>query len=267
MTPEKQTKDPKAAQKQKVIIGIIVVVVLIALWQLIDTGGSSSVPTIAPTPVASAPGKPAVGSAMQAPSAGASMAAAPMAMPNAPAPASSEIRQEKISATSDLTKPQQQSQTEFISSLNKLQLLKLQREIDETKTAIATAELNRMTAEKSIADLITKQAIVAQPAVDQFSSNSSAASAPAPVPAAVAAAPAAVMDFPYTVMSVAYEGRRWTAVVSGIPAGATAPKLYTVSVGDILPLDGSTVVTIDKQGITVKKNTSSRMISLTSSSM
>jgi hypothetical protein len=263
MTPEKQTKDPKAAQKQKIIIGVIVVVVLIALWQLMDAGGSST-PTIEPTPVASAPGKPAPGNAMQAPSSGASMAAAPASMEMAVP----QIKQEKISALSDLSKLQQQSQTEFVSSLNKLQMLKLQREIDETKTAIATAELNRMTAEKNIADLITKQAIALPAAPDQFSSNAPTASAPAPAPiATAAAAPTAVIEFPYMVMSVAYEGRKWTAVVSGTPATATAAKLYTVSVGDILPPDGSTVVGIDKQGITVKKNTSTRIISLTSSTM
>jgi hypothetical protein len=74
------------------------------------------------------------------------------------------------------------------------------------------------------------------------------------------AAPAVVAEFPYTVMSVAYEGRKWAAVVS-----AGAGKIYTVNVGDTLSADGSTVIAIDKQGVTLQRHMTTRIISLTSS--
>ena len=266
MTPEKQTKDPNA-QKQKIIIGIIVVVVLIVLWQFMGLGGGGgSAPTPTPTPVASAPMK-VTGNAMQAPTA---PAANMMATPSAAAPAS-EIappKQEKVAMNAELSKLQQQTQTEYVSSLNKLQMLKLQREIDETKTAIATAELNRMTAEKNIADLITAK----QDITPEAAPANTGITTPAPPPIQ-SAAPAP--EFPYTVMSVSFEGRKWAAVLgapgtpsAGTPAAGTTPgttRLFTVGIGDTLPPDSSIVVTIDKQGVTVKKGMTTRFIPLSTS--
>jgi hypothetical protein len=272
MTPENQMKDQKAAQKQKIIIGVIVVVVLIVLWQFLNLGSGASAPA-AITPVASAPAPakaPTANAVSSSPGGNMSAPGGGMAAPvvsNVDA-SPQALRQERAATNAEISKLQQQSQTEYISSLNKLQILKLQREIDETKMAIATAELNRMTAEKNIADLITSKSdnlpeISGPPSGLQLPATP--AGAPPALPgvggppaAAAAAAAAAGAEVPYTVLSVSYEGRKWAAVLS-----ATGKK-YSVSIGDTLPPDGSTIVAIDKQGVTLKNKTKTRSIAISS---
>lgn len=254
MSPEKQTKN-LANQKQKLIIGAIVVIVLIVLWQFMGMGGGEST-TIEPTPAANNRVKPA-----GMPSAPAAHSTMPMAAatPSVPASATSDMKEPRsapLPINAEMTKLQQ-SQTEYIAALNKLQMLKLQKEIDEAKTAIATAELNRMTAEKNIADLITtKQDImpvqntVTPPATTEAGSTPTL-TPPAPV------VPVVVQEYPYTVLSVVY-AKKWTAVVSG------QGKLYNVAVGDVLPPDNSKVVAIDKQGVTIKKAGITRSLPISS---
>jgi hypothetical protein len=276
MTPENQTKDPAAAKKQKIIIVVIVAIVLLVLWQVLGIGGGES-STPAPSPVASAPAKPgAPGNAMQA-----SASAPAMAMPAPAAAPDNTLKQEKISVTSAVSTQQQQSQTEYVASLSKLQMLKLQREIDETKMAIATAELNRMTAEKNIADLITSKADVG---TEGSLNGPSSIPMPPTIIAPQSAAPAnpvsqgapngstggssnnsnnnnnsnIVAELPYTLLSVAYEGRKWAAVLS------SSGKMFNVNVGDTLPLDSSMVVAIDKQSVTLKLKNKTRTLNISS---
>jgi type IV pilus biogenesis protein PilP len=134
-------------------------------------------------------------------------------------------------------------------------MLKLQKEIDETKTAIAAAELNRMTAEKNIADMITSTQNIAPAAPAPAATNQAAP----PPPPQVIHGPPVKSEASYTLMSVSYEGGRWSAVV-GLEG-----KLFTVSVGDVLQPDDSVVMAINKKEIQLKRDTRTRTVAISSS--
>jgi pyruvate/2-oxoglutarate dehydrogenase complex dihydrolipoamide acyltransferase (E2) component len=220
-----------------------------------DDGGANQAFNTPPTQ-AQAPAAPGM------PGAPAPAAAGGANAPAAPASGMAQPKQATVSNSAELTKLQQ-TQNEYIAALNKLQMLKLQRDIDEAKTAIATAELNRMTAEKNIADLITGTHEAAPgnsmpPGMPPMTAEQEAAMAGKSIPApAPTPAPQQNAELQYTVLSVAY-GRKWTAVLSA------QGKLYNVGVGDTLPPDGSKVIEIDKQGVTIKKGTTTRVLSITS---
>jgi hypothetical protein len=264
MAPEKSLKDA-GNQKQKVMIAIVVIVVLIVIWQVMGmkSGGGATAPAITATPGGAAnngmktPGSP---SGMSAAGGGAmgqmgAQAAAPML-------STSELSQPRpmpVQTNTEILKLQQQTQADYIASINKLQMLKIQREIDETKTAIATAELNRMTAEKSIADLITSKEnmpgnIDMPPQINPTTVSTTTVVAPAPMPVM----PQQPQLIPYTVSSVSFEGRKWTAILTN------AGKTNTVVVGDVLE-DGSIVTGITRNSVTLKRDTKVRTLTISSS--
>jgi hypothetical protein len=212
MSPEKQTKDA-GSQKQKIMIVAIIVVVLFVAWQVLGLrGGGNNNAAITP----SSPSAPnAMGpKPMTAANGSSQMAPGISTPPPAPAPTPTAPQQVTLPAAStELGNSQSQAQTEYVNALNRLQLLKVKREIDETETAIATAELNRMTAEKSIADMILAKQQAAAAAQEV---------APVPPPSTVAptnAPPPPIMqprqpEVAYTLQSVSYEGSKWSAVIS-----------------------------------------------------
>ncbi len=79
-----------------------------------------------------------------------------------------------------------------------------------------------------------------QAAGDKGAKSASAAAPGAPVTAAA--------GNDYSVVSVVYTRGRWVAVLS-----ASSGKLYSVSVGDTLSDDGSTVSAISRAGVTLDK--------------
>ncbi|MES2218921.1 MAG: hypothetical protein V4501_10985 [Pseudomonadota bacterium] len=263
MSPEKPTKNA-AAQKQKIMIGIIVVVMLVVAWQLFGGGGGSAP---APTPTPTVANKPMTGSP------GPSMAGG-TGMPAPQVTAAPEMTQPKpaiIPVNAEILKLQQQTQADYLASVNKLQMLKMQREIDEAKTAIANAELSRMTAEKSIADLITSKEsggnsadmgpIGGMPSSPfgnppQATTTTTTTTNPSIVVQAVPQIPVV----PYNVLSVAYQGHKWSAVL-GLDG-----KTMTVNVGDLLE-DGSTVTSISRNKVTLKRDNKSRTLSVASNNI
>jgi type IV pilus biogenesis protein PilP len=60
----------------------------------------------------------------------------------------------------------------------------------------------------------------------------------------------------YVVISVSMQMNRWTAVLG------YQGKLYNVSVGDVLPMDGWSVQSISREGVILKKDNDTRKISL-----
>lgn len=119
---------------------------------------------------------------------------------------------------------QEQVQSKYISALNELQMLKIQKEIAETSQAIVAAKLATVAAEKSITDLLSET---------EISKN------PKPLPAPVLSSEAGS----YSVQSVSMEQDQWHALVK------FKDKLYNVSVGDMLPPDKSVVKSIDQKGV------------------
>jgi hypothetical protein len=262
MTPEKNLKDNK--QKQKIIIGVLVLVVLVIAWQVLKPSGDTGVGS--PTPAVSATGaKPMMGSP-NAPSSSSNNAMGANSPP--PAPTFEAPKQAPVLANAEALKLQQETQGKYLAALNELQMLKLQKEIAETKEGITAATLSTATTEKSITDLLTVQQAPSagqfgpsqpqlQPAapIPQPTSAPQIAPAPAPLPAPKPNSPA----LPYSLLSVSFEGSKWNAVIG------FQEKLYTVGVGDSLPPDDSIVEGINKDGVMLKKDKETRKIMMTPS--
>jgi type IV pilus biogenesis protein PilP len=246
------------------MIGVIILVLGVVAWQLFGgSGGGSSTPTPTPTPT----GK------MNASGAGPSMAGGGMGMQTPQAVPPPEMTQPKpaiVPVNTEILKMQQQTQADYLASVSKLQMLKIQKEIDETKTAIANAELSRMTAEKSIADLITSKEssggsdmgpIGGMPS-SPFGSPppaSTTTTTPQANPIVVQAVPQIPM-VKYNVLSVAYLGHKWTAVL-GLDG-----KTMTVNVGDTLD-DGSMVLSISRNKVLLKRDNKSRALPVAMSNL
>lgn len=239
MSPEKQMK--AGNQKQKIMLVATVLIIIFVAWQafkLMGGGGSDAAPaTPAPTTANKAavrPGGNGGGAANQA----AAVVSAPEAV-QAP-------KQVPVPSNPEILKIQQDTQAKYISAINELQMLKLQKDIAETKQAITSSILANATAEKSITDLLTVQQMptssYAGPALSPSNASSAGIEAlPKPVVAV-----ANLQETPYVVTSVAFRNDRWAAVVS------YQDKYYNVNVGDILTPDGSMVLAIDRNGVTLE---------------
>ena len=276
MSPEKPTKNTNA-QKQKIMIVAIVVIVGAMGWLMFGGGGSSSGDVSSPT----AGSNMAMNNGSKSLPNNSNMGGMnnTTANTNAPAPEMMTPKPAMLSINSEILKVQQQSQADYLQSVTKLQMLKIQREIDETKTAIAAAELSRMTAEKSIADLITSKEgsgggdmgpIGGQPSspygspppfVSQSNNSGGGNGNSNGATSAAVASPVSMLlpqepIIPYALLSVVYNGK-WRAVLSN------NGKKISVKVGDVLE-DGSTVSTITKNGLVLARDKKQRALAVPS---
>lgn len=272
--------------RQKVMIGAFVIVVLIIIWQikgLFGGGGEATAPPANITPAAKTTGAMSAATPQQAAirRPGGAPVSGIQSVPQGPAvntyqpqQMDQQLRQEPVSMSSQLMEVQKQTEQKYIEQLNQLQTLKIQREIAETNQAIAAARLATVTAEKNVTELLTKpsqpqqpQPIVPAGAYSNVLTNpvlngASVATAqmpPAQMPPTGEVIPPPPLEVSYTVISVSMELGKWNAVLG------YQGKLYSVSVGDKLPADGSSVVAISKNGVTLSKGGKHRKISLISS--
>lgn len=145
---------------------------------------------------------------------------APTPPPRPPVLSATEIAQQKA---------EQEAKNRYIAAINELQMLRISRDIEETNQAIATAKLATITAQQKMGALTT-------PVIEAPPTNQSAE-------------PASLFhESNYKVISVSQLRHKWHAVIS------YGNNLYEVSVGDILPFDGSRVVSINKTGVTLLLN-------------
>lgn len=153
---------------------------------------------------------------------------------------------------------QQATQAKYLEALNELQMLKVQKDIAETNKAIVTANLDTVTAQKSMVDLLQPAKPEATPATySQNLVNPTGANAGV-TPAATPGTPVQASDS-YTAISVSHLQGRWNAVMG------YQGKLMNVFIGDTLPADGSQVINIDKTGVTLKlKDGTTKKISMVS---
>lgn len=258
---EKPTKDA-AKQKQKVMMIAIGVILLIVGYQVVKMmgGGGDVTPATVPTPG----NKPAMtaGNTASASSGMATPGAAPAPVVQQPIE-QTQPKPAPVQGNVALLKLQQETQVKYIAALNELQMLKVQKDIAETKQAITSSTLATATAEKNITDLLTVQQAAPPTAFGNMSAPTAPQALPAPnaAPAPAPAAPVqaqkpATPDAPYTLLSVSFEGNRWTAVLS------FQDKMYNVSVGDSLPPDGSIVDSIGREGVSLKKEKETRKIAM-----
>jgi type IV pilus biogenesis protein PilP len=263
MAPEKKTKEGLAGMptKQKVMAGVVGVIMIVIIWQVFQMfgGGASAPPENTPQTAnmtAAQPGNMAAGAPGGAPG-----AAAPAAAPVQPAVKDSNV------PSSEFLEAQKETQAKYVSALNDLQMMRLEKEksdIDQSiaasKQAIATANLAKLKAETEMRDIITKP-VVNMPAsgyAGQLEGGAQAGSIPGAPPTQISQA--VVAEPQYVVISVSMQFNKWTAVLG------SQGKLFNVSVGDVLPDDGSMVMQISKNGVVLKtKNGGRKKVSLVSS--
>jgi hypothetical protein len=264
-TDQMKNKLENMPTKQKIMMVITLIVVLIVIWQVVGLFGSPSTPptTINPAPVASNMSANAPGAQTMKPMAqNMTPNQAPMGTLQQPPQV---VVPKEVPISKDQTQEEQDKvEKKYLKQLNDLEQLKLERQIEETNQAIATAKLATVTAEKSTADLLTKPAVTvpegayANQLVSPTRSGAAIAEGPPveQVPPPPSVEPA-IPDVAYTVISVSMQLNKWTAVI-----GAQG-KLYSVSVGDTLPPDGSVVTSINKNGVTLRKDNIKRKINMT----
>jgi type IV pilus biogenesis protein PilP len=246
---------PKRSPKQTITLVLVVIVFAIVAWQvyglIMPEGGSAPAP-VANTVVVTKAGAPA-------------SSGSPSSLP---APEMLQPKQAPVQVNTELLRLQQETEAKYISALNELEMLKVQRQIAETKESITAATLATATAEKSITDLLTVQQMPSAGGGNSYTSTAiapaspsmpapttSTAPTPAPAPRVVAAPEA-----PYTLQSVSYKDQRWNAVLS------LQEKQYSVTVGDVLAPDECTVGSIDRNSVVlVDKNKKMRRIMMSSS--
>jgi type IV pilus biogenesis protein PilP len=237
--------------RQKATIGLVVVVVIFLIWQVMGMFGGSKLET--PPPVASAQpskspfGKPPVPGATTptAITGGAPGASTSPSTPQATTaiPAAPVLTQREA----ELLKLQQETEAKYLTALNELQILKIDREIAETNKAIASAKLDMVTAQKNIIELLTAPPS-SRGGMSQQSGPPGQRASAQQAPAAPAAPVAAALKEPsYSVVSISQLQYRWTAVLT------FQNNLYSVHVGDVVPADGSKVISIDKSGVMLEK--------------
>lgn len=262
MKSDKSLPTSSMTTRQKLTIVALIIVVLLIVWEIYSLFGSgSSTPSIKPTPTANHP-----------PAAMNSSTPNGM-MPQTPPPQPAQLmKPQQISMTpeeANLMRMQQQSESQYLSAINQLQMLKVERDIAETNKAIMTAKLETVTAEKRIVDLLQPPApppttaTYARGLVNPVSTNVEPANVHPPMTTTVTTttptpppAPTVTPDVNYTVISVSRLQNRWAAVVG------YQGSLFNVSVGDILPPDSSMVISIGRSGILLEKKGVKRKISL-----
>lgn len=228
MTTDKAQSGPAGSNRQKIIIGVVVVVFAFLAYQIYGMfgGGSAPAPTAQPAAVAQ----------QQMPT---PQPAQLLQSGGAQAPVS-----ERELA---LMKLQQETQAKYLEALNELQMLKVQKDIAETNKAIASAKLETITAQKGMVDLL-------QPQQAPVTAANYAAGLVNPAGATAAGGEAGSADQQkakadqdsLTVVSVTHLQGRWNAVLG------YGGKLMSAHVGDTLPTVNAKIISIDKSGVTLK---------------
>ena len=191
----------------------------------------------------------------------------PMAMqqPGPPQNDQLPVRESSVSMDSKLLDLQKQTEKDYVEKINQLQTLKLQREIQETNQAIATSRLATVTADKGVSDLLTKPTQPVNPPGVYVPPGAYAAPLVNPVAGGTSVTTQTttsgpmIPEPPYTVLSVSMELGKWNAIIG------FQGKLFNVSIGDVLPIDGSVVTSINKNAVHLIKDGKRRKISIISS--
>lgn len=160
-----------------------------------------------------------------------------------------------------LMKLQQETQAKYLAALSELQMLRVNKDIAEVKRDVSKATLETITAQKGVIDLLapSKPPVATADAYAQgLESNSAAATTAVSGASSTSSAASAPVSSSgdYKVVSVSKLRGEWVAVLGA--AGA----LYSAKIGDVLPVDGSTVTSINKNGIELEKDGKTRKLSM-----
>lgn len=274
MVPPEKKKDGMLSgmtSRQKMIAAVLVIILLVIIWQIMGLfggGGGSAPPTIAEITPAQKQQTGQMTSAVPGTAGAAAPINAPVQQPVTQSGEPVPFREVPVSMEAQILDLQKKTEQKYLDQLNQLQMLKIQREIAETNQAIASARLATVTAEKTVSDLLTKptQPPTPPPVPAGFTAAGPATAVAivpeggAPPPAEnVPPPPPPSLIAPYTVISVSMQLGRWTAVL------AFQGKLFSVTIGDVLPVDGAVVTSISRNGVVLAKEGKRKRISIVSS--
>lgn len=280
MSPEKMSIQGRLAEistRQKVIAGLTLVVVLILLWQIkgLFSGGSSApAVTTTVTKTSTTPNMSAQGPMAST----GGMAPAPQTTMASTGTSPGVVQEANLPTDSDvLLADQKKRQAEYIGKLNELNLLRIDQQIVETNVAINKAKLEIYTAQKDISSILfpkpvsqeaygsmlggqlspagTLTGVPQKPetpppgALPTVTTTTPVVAVPAPVPV--------VQVNPFTLISVAMQLQKWTAVIG------YNGKLYNVSIGDTLP-GGWIVDAITRNAVLLRKDSKTQRVTIVS---
>lgn len=159
-----------------------------------------------------------------------------------------------------LVRLQQETQAKYIAAVNELQMLKIEKDIAETSRDVSRAKLEGITAQKGIVDLLTPEKVIrastdsyAQGLLSPGATTSAASTTSTPESTDT---PTKVVTEYYSVVSVSKLRGQWIAVLGN------SGTLYKVQQGDVLPLDGSVVSRIDRNGVQLEKDGKTTKLSM-----
>lgn len=154
---------------------------------------------------------------------------------------------------------QQQNVSAYINKMNKLQSLKLEREIAELSKDISAANLATASSDKKLSELLV-------PSTGGFESKPAPSMTPGALPpiSTIQSTNEKNMEMEkslndYSIVSISMQLDKWTAVLN------YRGKLYSVHVGDILPSNHFMITNISNDGVTLTKNKKSVKINMISS--
>lgn len=225
--------------RQKVIIVSFVIVLIFLAWQVYGLFGGGGGGTVATAPSTTSPTSavPPTGPAIS---------------PNVPQPASlSKPAAPLTPQEAELLRQQKELEAKYLAAVNELQMLRIEREIAETNKAIMAAKFDTISSEKHIVDLLKPQ-----PLVTPGSYAAGLETPVAPQPTTPVPQPTTPTIESYQVISVTQINYKWTAVLG------YQGNLYSVQVGDVLPADQSKVISIDKTGVVLLKDSTRKKLSL-----
>lgn len=227
-------RDPESAKKsrQKIIIVVSIIVGGFFAWQVFGMFSGSAEEEQAKMAAAAPPPPP-----MPTPK--------PTELPKVAAP----MTQREM----ELMQLQQETEAKYLSAVNELQMLKIQRDIAETNRAIAGAKLETVNAQKAIVTVLTPEVNT------DYAQRLTNPTQGAPINSGGGTntnQPIGLVETAYTVISVSEIQGTWGAVI-----GASG-KLYNVRVGDVLPTDQSKVISINRSGVVLEKDGVKKTISL-----
>lgn len=161
------------------------------------------------------------------------------AVPPPPKPAPQAIMEDdkpsmENAQASIATEMENQKQERYLNALGELQILKVTEALAESNKKIMKSREDAVTSQKKIVDMLAP---------------------PAPVDGSSVLGQQAAN---YSVVSVTKLRDKWTAVL------AVGTTLFSVGVGDTLSPDDSTVVSIDKSGVTLDQRGIEKKIPITS---
>lgn len=246
-------KAPSAGMtsRQKITIAIFAIVFIVVIWQVIGMFRTS-------TPDTGATSRPAKTMSSNRPNATGGQSGQPT-QPGTPqqaqlmpTPNTAQNSPEVMAARAQ----EQQLQAKYVDAINQLQMLKIERDIAQANQAIMAAKLATVTAQKSIVNLVNPPVPVIPVGTYTKAIGGAASGARPGAPNMGMVDDGTPKEITYRVISVSQVQYKWSAVLG------YQGSLYHVQVGDVIPADNSTVVSINRSGVVLSKGGVRKKISL-----